>query len=358
MSNCFGRFHRRDILKGLGGGAMAAAFGSLGLQPLSSAAQASKAAAEGGKLSFTPYAQASKVSLVKGNERREIVFQALKNIESEVLASIGSKKRILVKPNFVSTTRALAASHADEIRAILDFLKPHFKGEIIVGESAPSKNGTFEGYQNFGYLPLEKEYGIKLVDLNKEPWVYRYVFGKESRPIPIRIISTFLDRDTYIISAAKMKTHDRAVTTLSLKNVLIGAPLNDGKKNDKGLTHLDYNFTPKETLHFNMFHLAQEIWPNLSVIDGFEAMEGNGPIGGTPVDAKVALASLDSLALDTFTTKIMGFDPSKIPVLAAMAEAGMGQGDLTKVQVVGTPADQCQFKFKPNEKIAQSYGLS
>jgi uncharacterized protein (DUF362 family) len=358
MSNCLGHCNRRDVLRGFGGGAVAAAFGSMGLRPGRVAAQAQKATEEGKKPLFTPYAKPSKVSLVKGNDRREIVFQALKNIEDEVLASIGSRKRILVKPNFVSTTRPLAASHADEIRAILDFFKPRFKGEIIVGESAPSKNGTFEGYQSFGYMPLEKEYGIKLVDLNKEPWVYRYVFGKESRPIPIRIISTFLDRDTYIISAAKMKTHDRAVTTLSLKNILIGAPLNDGKKNDKGLTHLDYNFTPKETLHFNMFHLAQEIWPDLSIIDGFEAMEGNGPIGGTPVDAKVALASLDSLALDTLTTRIMGFDTSKIPYLMAMAEAGMGQGDLTKVQVLGTPVDQCQFKFKPNEKLAQAYGLT
>ncbi len=95
-----------------------------------------------------------------------------------------------------------------------------------------------------------------------------------------------------------------------------------------------------------MFHLAQEIWPDLSVIDGFEAMEGNGPIGGTPVDAKVALASLDSLALDTLTTKIMGFDVAKIPYLMAMAEAGMGQGDLTKVQVLGTPVEQCQYQVQ------------
>ena len=355
MSAHMGHFNRRELLKGLG---TAAAFGTLGLRPGRAEGESQKIATGAGGRLFTPYAKPSRVSIVKGSDRREIVYQAIKNIEDEVLASIGDRKKILVKPNFVSTTRELAATHADAIRGILDFLKPRFKGEIIVGESAPSKAGTFEGFQNFGYMPLEKEYGIKLVDLNKEPWVYRYVFGKESRPIPIRIISTFLDRDTYIISAAKMKTHDRAVTTLSLKNVLLGAPLNDGQKNDKGLTHLDYNFTPKETLHFNMFHLAQEIWPDLGIIDGFEAMEGNGPIGGTPVDAKVALASLDSLALDTLTTKIMGFDTSKIPYLTAMAEAGMGQGDLTKVQVLGTPVDQCQFKFKPNEKLAQAYGLT
>jgi uncharacterized protein (DUF362 family) len=355
MSDRMSHFNRRELLKGFGA---AAALGSLGLRPgwVRAQSEAQKAVGAGGRL-FTPYAKASRVSIAKGNDRREIIFQSLKNIENEVLASIGNKKRILVKPNFVSTTRALAASHADEIRAILDFLKPHFKGEIIVGESAPSRNGTFEGFQNFAYMPLEGEYGIKLVDLNKQPWVYRYVFGRESRPIPIRIISTFLDRDTYLISAAKMKTHDRAVTTLSLKNTLIGAPLNDGQKNDKGLTHLDYTFTKKETLHFNMFHLAQEIWPDLGIIDGFEAMEGNGPVGGTPVDAKIALASLDPLALDMLATKIMGFDPTRIPYLASMTEAGMGQGDLAKVQVVGTPLDQCQYKFKPNEKIIESYGL-
>ncbi len=348
-------FNRRELLKGLGA---AAAFASLGLRPgrVRAEGETQNAVGTGGRL-FTPYDKASKVSIVKGNDRREIVFQSLKNIESEVLASIGNKKKILVKPNFVSTNRPLAASHADEIRGILDFLKPHFKGEIIVGESAPGKGGTFEGFQNFGYMPLEKEYGIKLVDLNKQPWVYRYVFGKDHRPLPIRIISTFMDRDTYIISAAKMKTHDRAITTLSLKNTLIGAPLSDGQKNDKWLTHMEYNFTPKETLHFNMFHLAQEIWPDLGIIDGFEAMEGNGPIGGTPVDAKVALASLDPLALDTLTTRIMGFDTSKIMYLTAMAEAGMGQGDMAKVQVVGTPLDQCQYKFKPHEKLIESYGL-
>jgi uncharacterized protein (DUF362 family) len=358
MANRVGQVQRRDILRGLGGGALAAAFGSLTMRPGAVAAQEQKAAASGKGQLFTPYAKPAKVTLIKGNDRREIVFQTLKNIEDDVMASLGNKKRILVKPNFVSTTRALAASHADEIRGILDFFKTRFKGEIIVGESAPSKNGTFEGYQNFGYLPLEKEYGIKLVDLNAQPWVYRYVFGRDHNPIPIRIISTFLDRDTYIVSAAKMKTHDRAITTLSLKNTLIGAPLNDGKRNDKGLTHQAYNFTPKETLHFNMFHLAQEIWPDLGIIDGFEAMEGNGPVGGTPVDAKVALASLDPLALDILTTKIMGFDPLKVPYVKAMIEAGMGQGDLTKVQVLGTPVEQCQFKFKPNGKIAEAYGLS
>ncbi|MBN1362006.1 MAG: DUF362 domain-containing protein [Sedimentisphaerales bacterium] len=369
MAGHTGHFNRRELLRDLG---VAAAFGSPGRWPgwvraqgnagekTAGMAQLTSSAGGSGGTSqlFTLDAKVSRVSLTKGSDRGEIVLQALRNIEDEIWASIGDKKRILIKPNFVSTTRELAASHPDEIRVILDFLKPRYKHETIVGEAAAGRGGTFEGYWNFSYLPLEKEYGVKLVDLNQQPWVYRYVFGSGHKPVAIRIISTFLDPDIYIISAARMKTHDRVVTTLSLKNTVLGAPVNDGRKNDKSLTHMENSFTPQAVLHFNMFHLAQEIYPDLGVIDGFVGMEGNGPVGGTPVESRVALASLDPPARDTLTTKLTGFDPTKILYLSSMAEAGMGQGDLTKVHVIGTPVEQCQFKFKPHERLLESYGSS
>jgi uncharacterized protein (DUF362 family) len=358
MAGYRNRLSRRDVLKGIGIGAVSLALGTkpFGLvsPPKADAATRSPLLAEGQL--YKKEAPPAKVGLVKGNDRRDIVYQALKKIEDEILVSIGDKN-ILVKPNFVVTSRQLAATHVDAVRGILDFLKPHHKKQITIGESTISKEGTFDGYKNYGYLPLEKEYNVKLVDLNKQPWQYRYVFGRGHRPTPIRIISTFLDPDLYIVSAAKMKTHDRVVTTLSLKNVLLGAPLNDYKKNDKGLMHAAYNFSREAVLHYNMFHLAQEIYPNLGVIDGFVAMEGNGPTGGTPVDARIALASMDPLAMDILATKIMGFDPTQIMYMTAMAEAGMGQGDLTKIEVLGTPVEQCQFHFKPNKRMVEPYGL-
>ncbi|MHC4708056.1 MAG: DUF362 domain-containing protein [Planctomycetota bacterium] len=356
MENNKKHLNRRDILKGFGLGAVGLALGGKYFAPaLSNAAPGSPWVKKNGIFSK---AGPAKVSLIKGNDRREIVYQALKKIEDEVLASIGDKKKILIKPNFVITSRQLAATHVDAIRGILDFLQPHFKHQIIIGESTISRQGTFDGYKNYGYMPLEKEYKVKLLDLNHQPWQYRYVFGKGHRPTPIRIISTFLDPDLYIISAAKMKTHDRVVTTLSLKNILLGAPLNDYKTNDKRLTHSDYNFSREALLHYNMFHLAQEIYPDLGVIDGFVAMEGNGPTGGTPVDARLALASLDPLAMDTLATKLMGFDPTQIMYLKAFAEAGMGQGNFDKIEVLGTPADQCQYHFKAHRKLIESYGFT
>ncbi|MBL7188937.1 MAG: DUF362 domain-containing protein [Phycisphaerae bacterium] len=347
--------NRREVLRGFGLGALGLALGGRSLGPaVTGAAPGSRWVKNNGLFRA---AGPAKVGLVKGNDRREITYQALKKIEDDVLASIRSKK-ILIKPNFVITTRQLAATHADAVRGILDFLRPHYKKQILIGESTISKEGTFDGFKNYGYLPLDKEYNVKLIDLNKQPWKYRYVFGNGHRPTPIRIISDFLDPDTYIISAAKMKTHDRVVTTLSLKNILLGAPLNDYKKNDKRLTHSIYNFSREAVLHYNMFHLAQEIYPDLGVIDGFVAMEGNGPTGGTPVDTRLAFASLDPLAMDTLATKLMGFDPTQIMYLASMAQAGMGQGDLDKIEVLGTPPEQCQHHFKAHRKLIEPYGLT
>ena len=299
------------------------------------------------KATFRRLTTPATVSLIKGNDRREIVYQALKGIEDEVISSIGNK-RILIKPNFVSTSKDLCATHVDAIRGILDFLQAHHKKQITVGESTASKAGTFDGFKNYGYQTLEREYNVTLVDLNSGSWQWGYGIRKGNRPIPIRMISTFYDPDLYIISAAKMKTHDRVVTTLSLKNILMAAPLNDYTRSDKGRMHSDSSnsYGRDIQLHFNMFHMAQRIYPDLGVIDGFVGMEGDGPVNGTPVDARVALSSLDPLALDVLTTKLMGFDPTQIMYLNSFADAGMGQGDLTKIQVVGTPMDRCQYHFK------------
>jgi hypothetical protein len=40
-----------------------------------------------------------------------------------------------------------------------------------------------------------------------------------------------------------------------------------------------------------------------------------------------------------------------------MAAAGMGQGDIDKVRLLGTPLEQCLTKYKPNEKMAELYKL-
>jgi uncharacterized protein (DUF362 family) len=361
---------RRDFLKGLAlFGAAAAGPGGLagGEKFVESFSPGRKVARQAGPRTavrqgagarperelYPAVVEPAKVSLIKGNDRRTIVLQSLRAIEDDVFAAIGAKQ-VMIKPNVCVDKNPLAVTHVDAVRAILDFLAPRIKKPVLIAESGVFR--TTDGYKNNGYLALEKEYDCRLVDLNLGPTRHYYVFNKDNEPQPVRLVAPFLDPGLFIISAARMKTHSEVVVTLALKNLIMAAPIQDYTKSDKGFMHQG-PYTPNQILHFNLFHVAQKVFPDLAVIDGFESMEGDGPAWGTPFDSRVAIASLDSLAADVVGTRIMGFDPGKILYLAAMAKAGMGQGDMARIKVLGTPLDQCLYKFKPHKKVAEVYKL-
>ncbi|NLA49824.1 MAG: DUF362 domain-containing protein, partial [Bacteroidales bacterium] len=305
--------NRRDILKTLAMGAAGVGltgYTSPATKKRSAETNAPNLIGHGKKATFEKIVTPSNVSLIKGNDARDNTFKALMAIENEIMTGLEGKKRILIKPNFVVVTTPLCATNVESVRGILDFIKPRFKGPIEIGEATVSgakgsglaelgaSEGTFKGFKDYGYLPLEREYGVKLVDLNLEPHITTYIFTPDgNRPQPIRIIAKYLDADQYLISAGKMKTHNCVLVTMSLKNILMGAPKNDYKtQNDKFLMHawsprggINLSYLAKDmVLHYNLFQIAQMAYPDLGVVDAFESMEGNGPIDGTPVDTRLA----------------------------------------------------------------------
>jgi uncharacterized protein (DUF362 family) len=358
---------RRDFLRDLGRGAAGIGLGASLLPLLDPRALGNPADSSGGPplpassladpagQLYRRAAPPARVALVKGADRRDMVYRSLKLIEDEIVPAMRGRE-VWIKPNVVTPINPLGSLHVDAVRGILDFLAPHYKKRIVIGESATLD--TRKGFETYGYLALEKDYNVKLVDLNRTgAFEYRYVIDKNNRPIPIRIGSAFLARDRFMISAAPMKTHNIVLVTLSLKNVLLGAPLNDYTKNDKGLMHTSSNSTANDICHYNMFHLAQDVFPDLAVIDGFQAMEGKGPAWGTPIDARVVVASRDPVAADTLATKVMGFDVRKVGYLSAMADAGMGQGDPGRIAVLGSTVEECQCHFRPDDETAEKYGI-
>ncbi|HLN21137.1 MAG TPA: DUF362 domain-containing protein [Bacteroidales bacterium] len=371
--------NRRHVLKSLAIGAIGVGFaGCSGSMGKGTDPNAPNLIGHGKKATFEKVLKPSNVSLVKGNDARDNTYKSLMAIEDEIMTSLQGKKRILIKPNFVVVTNPLCATNVEAVRGILDFIKPRFKGPIEIGEATVSgarnsgvalldaSEGTFKGFKDYGYLPLEKEYDVKLTDLNLEPHITHYIFNPAgNRPQPIRIISKYLDADQYLISASKLKTHNCVLVTMSLKNILMGAPKNDYKtQNDKFLMHA-WNpksvvleaMTKDQVLHYNLFQISQLTYPDLGVIDAWQAMEGDGPVDGAPVDTRMALASVDPLALDTIGTKIMGFDPTQVLYLSSMNEAGMGQGDSDKINVLGANLNDNLYKFKPHSMLIEPYGL-
>lgn len=300
----------------------------------------------------------SKVCLTTGDHRTEMTFQALKPFSKQIKNAIG-KKRILIKPNNVMMDRPLTSSHVDTLEGILEFLYSiGIKENIIIAESA-ANGSTLEGFDNYGYYNLLKKFPVKLMDLDQDKYELIHVFDeKDFRPHPVRTSSMMLDPDTFIISAAKLKTHDRVVATLSLKNIVFGAPIKDagftwgknrkeGTRNDKPIAHGG----GIRGINYNLFSLAGKLHPNLSVIEGFEGMEGNGPNSGTPVDHKVCVAGMDWLASDRVALELMGINHADVGYLNYCADAGMGEWDLSKIEVIGQNLNDHIRKYKLNDNV-------
>ena len=315
----------------------------------------------------------SRVALVKGDDRYGNIAQALTLIEDGV--DLSDKRRVLIKPNFVSTERQLAATHVEAVRAVLDWLRARYNGPITIGEGAATSD-TFAGYRNFGYLPLAEEYGVQLVDLNQDEWVPVQVYDRELRPMWVRVARTAVESD-FRIAVGPPKTHDTVIVTASLKNMVVGSlirgrggglakkldrfvparlkgstlaerfkaqVLSAVERSDKFAIHQGY-----QAINLNLYLLAKVVAPHLSVIDGFVGMEGDGPVGGAPVDLRVAIVSTDFLAADAVAARLMGFDPDEVGYLHYCKLGGLGAADVEDIEIVGNATiEECARKFKPH----------
>jgi ferredoxin len=86
--------------------------------------------------------------------------------------------------------------------------------------------------------------------------------------------------------------------------------------------------------------------PQLTVIDGYFCMEGQGPSSGDAVKLDLILAGYDPVALDSVVCKIIGFDPSEVLYLAKAEQKELGSTDLEKVEIIGETIKDVYRKFK------------
>jgi len=190
----------------------------------------------------SPVANTSRVALTNGEDHVDIVFGALRPFGREVAQAIGDRQ-VVIKPNNVAIDIPLSATPAECLEGTLEFLKSIGKLDgALIAESA-ANGPTLEGFSNYSYDKLATKYGVKLVDLDNEKTERVFVFDeKDFQPHPVRMSRLLLDRDNFfVVSAAKFKTHDQVVATLSLKNIVIGAPVKDPgfrseRKRKPGLT--------------------------------------------------------------------------------------------------------------------------
>jgi len=277
----------------------------------------------------------STVSFATGTDRRDMIVQVLKPLEDDIREGIRGKQ-VVVKVNLVGQT-ILSSTHVDAVRGVLDFLKPIYRRTVIVGEAKPPEN-----FVTRNYMSLPDEYDVRIECMLDRPTKKLWIVDGQWHPRPINVIDRFLDHDVYMISLARMKVHNDVVATLSLKNVVMACPIEHYRwktaegRNERSFMHAAGQ--DRKFINFNIFLVAQHVRPHLSVIDGFEGVERNGPHGqpyGFPVEHQVALAGTDTVAVDRVGVELMGLNIDDVGYLTYCAQAGLGQPDLLKIRIIG-----------------------
>lgn len=297
--------------------------------------------------------QRSTVAIIHGEDRRKNVYNALKAIDGDLQPKMKGKKYVVIKPNFVNTVNQLAGSHADAMRGILDYLAESFKGPVVIAES--SAGSTRQGYDNFKFNALTSEYAkqqLKLIDLNDEAKFERVaLLDADLHIVPCRIAARLVDPDAFVISSAMLKTHNTVIASLSIKNMVLGAPLHQATNetprwNEKRKFHVGLRQT-----HYNMMVTAQRLNWGASLVDGFEGMEGNGPNSGTPVPSRIAVASADFVAADRISAETMGIDPEWLGYVKYCSHVGLGQFDRARIDVIGAKVEDVRKSYRMHPDI-------
>lgn len=98
-------------------------------------------------------------------------------------------------------------------------------------------------------------------------------------------------------------------------------------------------------MHKVITDINKALPPTITLVDGFVAMEGRGPARGNPLTMNTILAGVDPVAVDATASRVMLFDPWRIPHIRMAYEEGLGEID--KIKIMGDDIESVKKNFKP-----------
>jgi len=276
-----------------------------------------------------------KVAIVKGNDRKENITKSLKSLKKTILRCIDKKNSdtLFIKVNTIDPNFPLACTHPDALEVVLEFFINKFN-RIVIGDNsfAFSKNQNIYTHL-IKKLELKFDAKLKFSDLSEfdsKKLMFKQIDGSYKH---VRVSS--LPDEAFTISLALPKTHDTVIFTGCSKN-MVGCLVKD-RMLIHGLNFYHRILMSNTVRSFritneNIAELLSNVKPDLSILDGFVGMEGNGPLHGKKVKLEIAMCSDDCIALDSTAAKIIGFD--FIPYLFLCEKKGIGTTNIGEIHIL------------------------
>jgi uncharacterized protein (DUF362 family)/NAD-dependent dihydropyrimidine dehydrogenase PreA subunit len=238
--------------------------------------------------------------------------------------------RVLLKVNLIGpkTAESAAVTNSEFVRALTRILKS--KGCIVwIGDSA---GGAIAGIAppakaliTSGLDKVAAEEGAVIKNFDREGVVE--VVPVSMKNEKMYIAKPLFDADV-VINLPKLKTHSAGIYTGAVKNLFGCIP---------GLRKAKYHKMAPDPKDFGNIivdiHKAVKI--KLNIMDGIEAMQGEGPTAGEVYKSNKILISDDPLALDTIAVNMLGIKVEDVPILFTAQKRRLGETRIEDIEIVG-----------------------
>lgn len=233
---------------------------------------------------------------------------------------VGRDARVVIKPNLSTAVpeKAEASNTAVEITEAVCELLLSRTSRVYIGESGHLRQNPWQAFETSGYVEMARRLGVELVNFSEGPTVRVRCEPAGELPMP----KLLLEADVRI-NLPVLKTHALTYFTGALKNQWGCVPdCRDRLRFHRSLDRM-------------LCSLQRLLRPAFILMDGIVAMEGRGPVNGTPRRLDVVLASRDAVALDATAMRLVGLDPGRARHVAIAAKQGLGRFSAAEIEVDG-----------------------
>lgn len=216
-------------------------------------------------------------------------------------------EHIGLKPNLVVSKKASsgATTHPEFCGGIISFLQEKGFSHISILEGSWVGDRTERAFNVCGYTDLSRQYGVPLVDLQKDSSI-----TVEATNGDYRICESILNLDR-LINLPVLKGHCQTVMTCAMKNLKGCIP-----DSEKRRYHSEGLFQP-------IADLNEVLKADLILVD---ALQGDPDFeeGGNPQTLNLFMAAVDPVLLDSYACSLLGLTIDDVPYIRKGAALGAG----------------------------------
>ncbi len=251
-----------------------------------------------------------------------------------LLPAKGSK--VLVKPNLVRPGLSYGPAVTTDPRvvaALCGLLRDQGAKSVCVGDDPGWGLTSTQAYQDWGQSGLLARWGGTLVPFDTPD---RFtVKVRRNRLLPEVALPAALADVDFFINVPKMKTHMLTGVSLGIKNLhgLVG--------DDSRLCF------HRGDIECKLVDILCARIPDLTVVDGIWALEGQAPLYGDVIrDMNVLVGGVNPVAVDAVSAMIMGFDPHQLTHLREAHARGLGPLSLAHIKLLGDSMEHVMHPFR------------